>query len=468
MARQGPRGPHPTLYPAQTEGVRRIVATHYGRYILAYGTGCGKTATALSSLKARGISAADDVLVVCPAMVRRHWAAEAKRWIGQDLHPIEYGRTRKLAARNEVRRDLAYGAKWRVVSYDLLREVDVGPYAAIVFDEIHHIAHWSSRQATLARTVADQNPEAMVLGLSATLIPTEVAQLWHPLRVVFGPNEWGEVPRSGPVNWDFASAFCKLDKSEYGTRVYGAKEAAMPRLKQKLAPLAHRITREDIHADSPPLSVRMCEVPGSSVSSPGELSAASTQAVLWHHDLPPDITHAVILTYHRHIAHAIAARLATNKVHDVRVIDGSLGPARRGIILEECAAAPSCLLVATSESIREGVRLMWAQKVLMAQWRQSPVQVVQVLGRFQSVGDSRRPDIEILTDDSLYSAAMTLLERTRAINAVLSAGKTEAVIQRIFKPKEMTEARMGDLTRQMLASHGERDEAWSEESDDEW
>ena len=471
MKRDLPRDVGIHLYPAQAEGVRRFVGARRNRLVLAYGTGCGKTATALKGIEAlmqrRGGPTFGRVLIVCPAMVRRHWCREAARWVGMLAHPVEYGRQRQLSRKEARERDLAYAARWQVVSYDLLGQVDPKPYAVIVFDEIHHLAHWSSRQSTLARALTEVNPEAAMLGLSATLVPTEVKQLWHPLRVMFGPNAWGDIPRVGDVNWDFAREYCHIEETAYGKRVHGAKPKAVKALRQRLLAFAHRVRREDIAADMPALSVKMLDIPGAELShATRSRGAVVRRALEWHRDLPPDVHRSVILTYHREEARAIVEGLAG---HPVEHIDGSMPTAQRAEVIARCEQTKDAVLVATSESVREGIRMMWAQRVLLAQWRQSPVQVIQVLGRFTSVGDTRRPDVEVLTDESLYGAAEVLLERTRAINAVVQAGKVEDMVQEVFAPRELTEDRMAQLTADMLAQHntGPEREAWAEDNDDE-
>ncbi len=471
MDRPLPREAGLSLYPAQQEGVRRVLEASGRRYILAYGTGCGKTATALSAIdqflerEARGNPR---VLVVCPAMVRRHWAREAGRWLGVMAHPVEYGRERRLSKTAAAHRDRAYRARWQVVSYDLLGQLPREGYDAIVLDELHHLAHWQSRQSGLARALVGGNPDALVVGLTATLIPTEVKQLWHPLALMFGTKAWGRLPRVGDCSWDFAKTYCRIETTPYGKRVHGARDDAMPELQRRLAEVSHRVVREDICADMPPLNVQMLDIAGTSLShdvaGPGAVGKAAVQ---WVGELPSDITHAVVLTYHRKLAQHIAAELGAREPGSVLYIDGTLSTAQRSVVLRHAEARERCILVATSESIREGVRLMWAQKVLMAEWRQSPVMVIQVLGRFQSVGDTRRPQVDVLTDESLYGAANTLIERTTAINAVLRAGKVENVVESVFRARDLTDERLTELTATMFATHRPRDVAWQEDNDDD-
>ncbi len=466
------REPGLRLYPAQAEGVRRVLEASGGRYILAYGTGCGKTATALTAvdmyLDRRPELLNPRVLVVCPAMVRRHWARETARWLGVLAHPVEYGRARRLSKTEGLRRDAAYEARWQAVSYSLLGQLPREGYDCIILDELHHLAHWSSNQSGLARALVSGNPRALVVGLTATLIPTELKQLWHPLALLFGTKEWGRLPNTGDCSWDFARRYCQIEESAYGKRVHGAKGGAMPELQRRLSGITHRVVREDIAADLPPLNVQMLDVAGTALSDHAGAHGAVTRATVeWAKDLPEDVTHSVVLAYHRKLAKHLAAELGARRPGEVLYIDGSMPTAQRAVVLKLAEGMARVILVATSESIREGVRLMWAQKVLMAEWRQAPVMVIQVLGRFQSVGDTRRPQVEVLTDESLYGAASTLIDRTAAINTVLRAGKVENVVQQVFKAPDLTEERLGQLTAAMFAAHRPRDEAWQDDDNDD-
>ena len=472
---------HPTLYPAQAEGVVRFLASRDKRMVLAYGTGVGKTPTAIVALRTwwgqrRGVQRDPRILVISPAIVRRHWVKEFLRWGALEAHPIEMGRLRKSGTKAALKaRDLAYASNVQVVSYDLCHEVDAQGWDAIVLDEVHHLADCQSKQSRMVAALIRANPGVAILALSATLIPTRVEQLWHPLHLLFG-DTWGKRPKAGSIPWQFAGRYCELERGEYGCKVGQARAEMMPELKGRLKKVCHRLTREDIADDLPPLDVRTLEVPGASLARGLHVVGSSTRrrpevehAVEWVRSLPADITHAVVLCYHRDIATQIQAeveRVLGAGGHCPR-IDGTMTTDARVATLDACEAAPRCVLIATSESIREGVRLMWAQKVLFAEWRQSPAQVWQTMGRFQSVGDRRRPQVEVLIDESLYGPAKVLTDRMSAISAALKSGAGEAKVAEVFGPKELSEERVNALTLEMLASFKPRDDAWSEDEDEQ-
>ena len=463
------------LYDAQAQGVERFVASHDKRLILAYGTGCGKTPTAISALKAVLTNPDPRILVVCPAIVRLHWVHEFGVWAGWSAEPIEMGRHRTSGTKKALKaRDAAYANPIQVTSYDLMGDVDPTGWDAIVFDEIHHLSDCTSKQSRMAQALMRANPGVPALGLSATLIPTDIWQLWHPMHLLFG-STWGKFPRAGKICWDFVGRYCDLIKNEYGTAVGAPKASRQSELRNRVLKVAHRLNREDIAKDLPPIDATLLRVPGLGLArnlhAVGKRTSGRPEvahAVEWYRSLEADISHAVVLCYHRDVATALCESLKPHlKDTEIFRIDGSMPSAERVAVLANAEQAKSAVLVATSESIREGVRLMWAQKVLFAEWRQSPAQVVQVLGRFYSVGDSRRPQLQVLYDESLYGQAWTLMHRMGAVNKLLEGGNTERTVEEVFSPAEITDERLEELTRAMLSTHKLRDEAWTEESESE-
>lgn len=469
----------PTLYPAQLEGVERFMASG-GRYLFTYGTGVGKTPTAITAMlrylrETNGI-ADPRILVVCPAIVRRHWCTEFWRWAWVDARPIEMGRSRSTGTKAALRaRDEAYASRVQVISYDLLPQVEALGWDGIVFDEIHHLSDYGSLQSKMARALMRANPAAPALGLSATLIPTKVHQLWHPLHLLW-PGEWGRAPRAGSIPWQFVANWQHIEDDGYGKRPGAARLERLEELRARLDKVTHRLTREDISADLPPVDARALELPGTALGrelrAVGRRRAETAAALQWVEALPADIHHSVILCYHREVAADICRALAESNLGDTVFISGQISTAQRVTALAMAEASPKCIVVATSESIREGIRLMWAQRVLYAEWRQSPKQVIQTLGRFTSVADSRRPQIDVLTDESLRDKAQVLMRRIADINGIMSAGSTESKVAEVFAQQDMTAEQLEAATKAMFAQRATAlDPDWAEADEgdeDEW
>lgn len=457
--------------------MRRFCATKDGRLVLAYGTGVGKTPTSITALMSHlALHCANHprILVVCPAIVRRHWVAEFRRWAEMPAAAIEMGRHRRSGTKAALAaRDAAYQAQVQVVSYDLAPQVDAQGWDGVILDEIHHLSDYRSKQSEAIRGLLAANQGVPCIGLSATLIPTKLHQLWHPLDLLW-PGKFGRAPRTGSIPWDFVGKYQHVLDDGYGCYPGPARQERLDELKARLDKVAHRLTREDISANLPPVDAKVLELPGQALGrglrAVGRPAPEVEAAVQWHAAQPPDITHSVILVYHRQLAHDIAHALLPHLKDGtaLSLIDGQRSTGDRVDSLAIAERAPRALVIATTESIREGIRLMWAQRVLYAEWRQSPKQVVQTLGRFTNVSDPRRPQIDVLTDESLRERARTLLERIDDINAVITPGSTEQRVAQVFKIDDLTDDQLATATRAMFAQRAAAlDPDWAEDEEDE-
>lgn len=451
------------LFSPQQAGVDQYVALK-GEYtpargIFAWGTGTGKTPAAIVAMQR---VKASTVLIVCPAVVRYHWRNQIERWAPHaaiQLGVIEYGRERQLTAEQTLARTTAYASLIQIVSYDLAKEVEFEPWDMIILDEAHHLGNPLSKQSQAVRTICEANPQAHILALSATLIPTEVKQLWHILHLLHR-NRWGRPSRTGDISWEFAQMYCEMKRSAYGTAIEGANQNMLPHLRKRLAPFTHELSRSDIAENLPPLDVRrfdlICGRPLAQVSN-------------WVKDLPPDVKKIVIFTHHVKLAEQIANELWATRdfAGDLRrfhYCDGGVSMARRQQILEAMQEpGTSAILVATSQSLLEGVRLAWADRVLIAEWQQSPGRVLQLLGRFQAIDVHHKPQIDILTTPDLEVQANRLLQRVADINQVLKGGPPTDTLERVFQMESQTEEQITQHLQALLSGFNSDREQWDEE-----
>jgi hypothetical protein len=443
----------PSLYPAQKTLVSRLLARPSPlAATVVGGTGCGKTGISIQTsveLKARRI------LVVCPAIVRYHWAAEFAKWADRvDVGIIEMGRSRKSGTKKALlARDWAYMQNVVVVSYDLVKEFSNTHWDLVIIDECHNLGDPLSKQSKLAGLLRKDNPSAHWLCLSATPIPTNAKQVWYPQYLLHGASVWGKPAPNGGVSWKFATCFLDITRNEYGTAIGGLREDRRDDLRKLMAARAEFISRTDIASDLPPLDV-----------SPLYTSKVDAEFYTnWLESLPEDITHACVLTYH-----IAEAQMVKSLVRDrpVFYIDGTVPTGERHRILEAAAASERCVLVGTQEALSEGIRLMWVQKCLITEFRRSPGQVTQLLGRFQSVGSPLRPMVEIAFDDNSDGLAELLLERTKDINDILRAGAVPEIVAQVFQPRALDECRLTTLFGNMLGSFNEAKTGWEDDDDD--
>lgn len=158
----------------------------------AHGMGSGKTRTTLEFLlrkaKARGWSR---VLVCCPKAVIAAWKKQAGLWApGIRVVALEKG----SSAQKEKQLQAAiadpspcivvanYESIWRIKGAEKAR------WDFLVWDEVHRLKSPSGVASRWAGRVRAKNPEAVAIGLSGTLVPHSVLDLWGIYRSVEAPD----------------------------------------------------------------------------------------------------------------------------------------------------------------------------------------------------------------------------------------------------------------------------------------
>src|SRR5687767_9978446 len=198
------------LFPHQVEGVAFLLGRR--RALLADDMGLGKTRQAIVAL--RHAAPGGQVLVVCPASVKRNWAREIMiAAAGDTVHVIDGTRQQTVPT----------DARWVIANYDILgRHADTlgeVPWAGLVFDEAHYLKNHTSARSRIARELANkateiapQEPAVYLLhGTPLTTRPRGVFVLLqldgHPLGRSF---------------LSFAKRYCAAEKTEYGWKTDGA------------------------------------------------------------------------------------------------------------------------------------------------------------------------------------------------------------------------------------------------------
>ena len=198
------------LFPHQVEGVAFLLGR--SRAILADDMGLGKTRQALAALS--HAAPAGQVLIVCPASVKRNWAREISlASVEGSVHIMEG------TARQRIPRD----ARWVVANYDILgRHVDaIGavPWAGLIFDEAHYLKNHTSARSKVARELASRAAEVAkqeppVYLLTGTPLTNRPRDLFVLLQLVGHPL--------GRSFLSFAKRYCDAKKTDYGWKTDGA------------------------------------------------------------------------------------------------------------------------------------------------------------------------------------------------------------------------------------------------------
>lgn len=436
------------LYKKQEEFVTWLTTLPKPRRAyLAAEVGTGKTPM---SLRAAHNIGGHRILIITLAMIRRNWVREVKTWLGRVAYPIETGRTTKLTKSAAVQRDLAYAADIQVVSYDLLKHVTPTGWDAVIVDEAHETGSSASKQHRAVRDIVQANPQAAVLFLSATPMPTKVSQLWAQYQILKPGWAGSARPKTGDAPWAFLSRYSNLERNEYGVAEGLPNLDRMPELYKRLEPMTFRITREDIAPEQPPLLVSALELP--------KLNDPMVDATEWVEKAQSK--KLVVLPYYVDTAERIVESLRAIN-YNVILVNGTIPTAKRDELLQQAAAAERCVLVATQDSVGVGIRFMWCEQALVVEARHNPGQVIQLLGRFQSVGSEARPSVQILCDADSLDKAQILVKRAAAFNELYRPGVSTPAINDVFKQKDLSEDALWD----MISSYKEPS-SWEDINDD--
>lgn len=452
-----PRAP---LRPWQQPAIDFVMARADRRAILNHPTGSGKSRTALEVAVAL---CARRILLVAPARARANWTREFARWTQLDAHPIRYGKARKsLTKAQTAQRDASYAADVRVVSYDLVMQaLDPNPVDLVIIDEIHDLREPLSQQSKAIRAYLRARPATPCVGLTATLIPTEVQNLWNPLDT-FWPGKWGKAAANGGVSFAFKREYCEAVESEYATSGFAFRGSKGPEaealLRQHLAPYVHSVSDREVapylpKLDATPLYLDvkrgMSELASDWFERPGDAQPA----------------HQMLVFFNRDAAWEAAATLMK---WDPIVLTGEMPVEERDKRVQAARLQPASLLIATSEAIRESIDLSFMNRVLIQQWRSTPAQALQLMGRFRRMnGDlARPPHIEYVVQPGEEGRAELLSDRIRAANAVLGGGQNADALLEIFAPRPLTEDRLEAMCARMFATANFEKADWEDDEDD--
>ena len=212
-----------------------------GSQLLALAPGAGKTLTALTALP-------DDAtaLIVCPAPLTGVWVAESRKW-GKPV-PIRMEGTPK--ERNDVYDvidSLRTGFRI-VVGYEMfLREYKNlcrYQWTHLVLDESHRVKNPTAKVSKALRRMAAYIPYRILL--SGTPLINSWGDLWNQIEIVH--------PGSMGGNWyAFRNRFAIMPLPGVPA-IKGWRE--VPTIKAMIAPWMFTVTKEELDASLPPLTVQ--------------------------------------------------------------------------------------------------------------------------------------------------------------------------------------------------------------------
>lgn len=225
-------------FPYQLEGADYLATKDHA--LLADEMGLGKSAQVIVACD---ITAAFDILIVCPAAVRINWSREFERF-----SPMDRPCTLIMTGKDKPGRGV------NIVSYDLLasneklrQQLKAMRWDVLVIDEAHYLKERSAKR-TKALYGHAKHPGIMHSAkrcwrLSGTPMPNNASELYTHLKSA------GIEQRP---YWDFVYDFCAGFESDYGYKITGVKNA--PKLKGLLAQFMLRRKKDDVMKQLPPIT----------------------------------------------------------------------------------------------------------------------------------------------------------------------------------------------------------------------
>lgn len=452
-----------TLRPYQQEAVVRFLTTPSPhRYLFAHAVGAGKTFTSLTAMETAFKGDAFYLLIVVPAIVRENWLREIEETLPSwhSSSAIRYGRKRKLSRKLDEERRAAYVARIQVVSYELLGEVTPNGWDAIILDEVHCLRSPTSKQSKRVKALIDSNPDAHVIGLSGTLIPKDPKSVWNVIDTLY-PGYLGERTPSNGIAWRFLNRYCVKEQNAYGTIFKGLREDRAEELREKLAPISHRVTTQDFAAYLPPLYVQPLY---SHDPRPDILSIVKE----WYEGIKDEVAHVGIYCHLRETATDIYEMFRTQG-DSAYLVTGASEARERDDILTACKGCSSSLIIGTTHALNQGVSLSFQKAALVVEWVTAPDQVIQFIGRFarQDSTCNAPTHVRFLVGPNDVGRSEKLCKRIEDINTLLKPGTSETIAQEAFRGQEMGQAEFEASMERLIAGTEKRSNLWGQAEDDE-
>jgi SWI/SNF-related matrix-associated actin-dependent regulator 1 of chromatin subfamily A len=220
------------LRPYQRVGVEFFINAH-GKAILGDTMGLGKTFQTLAYIAHNKIS---KTLVICPAIVKRVWFQETKKFTHLKPYIINSKTDLTLDVINEY--DIF------IANYDILSKflniLSTARFDIAVIDEAHYIKSSSARRSKCVKIIGRKIPE--ILLLSGSLMVNRPVELFNPLNLI-DPINWGDY-------YHFTRRYCNGHQGQWGWDASGASH--LEELQQKISRYFLRRTKEDVLLDLPP------------------------------------------------------------------------------------------------------------------------------------------------------------------------------------------------------------------------
>lgn len=413
----------------QHDGADWLVENRGG--VLGDSMGLGKTTTAVVAAERMRMSwhAQAPVLIVGPRFVRDVWRRELQAVLGDSATMFACS-GRKPTIEQEA---ALAKARWIFIHYDILdgwRAALTRPmYAPRPIVCIVDEAHWAKNPLSKrGKAVLALAPLAQArIALTGTPIENKVTDLWTLLTIAAGAGSFGS-------SFNFAHRYTFHEKDTYGWTSRGAQRTE--ELRKRLEDVYLRRTLDDVGAQIPPLTRELFEVceddvgrapgtltkwAGGNLALAGErirdaLAAGSfgqdTLAAInawrsWTSETKTAATahlaaslvlegeSVVIFTWQRAMAETLATAIeakvdAEKAAGAAYVVHGGIDQEERDQIVAHFQASSNpCCIVATIDSLKEGVTLHAARRVIIHDLDWLPTKILQAEARIHRLNQLR-------------------------------------------------------------------------------
>jgi len=422
----------------QQEGAAFLAERDYA--LLSDEPGVGKTSQAIVAAEARLSMAAIPspktpvVLVVCPALAKRHWQAELKKWVGADsvvldsLRPDPDELTERYVICNY---DILYGGQKRDaagVVHDVAHlpgwaQTLAGRFLITIFDEAHMLRGKGSRRTKAAKLVCKGTP--VVWALTGTPMPNHVRDLYSLVDVIsdgiFGYSYWtwaktyaGAV--QGAYGWtDKGASQLEELQARLGYFTLGRTAAMvqlqLPEKRREVVKIDVEVSAPTVHEGLQALDRKQAVMSGLRATARAKRPAVVNAAV----EALEANQKVIVFVYMREQADAVAKDVRKRVDCTVFCVHGDLSPDGRYAQAQQFreASAPTCF-VATIDSMGVALSLVGANLMIFGDLVPEPWKMLQAEKRGHR-----------------FDSVVRLLVRYFIATGTVDEGIAEAVIAKI-------------------------------------
>lgn len=446
------RGPKDELVREyQTDGAVFLAPRDYA--ILTDGMGIGKSVEAIIAAEARLSFGAIPspttpvVLIICPALAKRHWQREIYKWTRHEAEILDGRRPAAIPQARYVivNYDILYGSR-RADALGVMHEdkevcgwgktLMAQGFLLAIADEAHNLRGRSSQRGTAMRNLCAKIP--VVWALTGTPMPNYVRDLWALLDIVTGGL-------AGKY-WPWADAYCGSIQGAYGMDDKGASRTE--ELAQRLSFFMLGRTKESVGLELPPFQREVYKV-DVEISAPTRyegrkaLDKANAVADAFRHTArakrPAVVEQAidalnarqkvVVFLYMREQCDAVGKAVRDKVDCTVLIVHGDMSPEGRDKMATTFreASAPCCF-VATIDSVGVAISLVGADLVIFGDLLAEPWKLLQAEKRCHRFDSKNSVLVRymIATGTIDEGHAETVIEKLAVLESTMGAQEENA------------------------------------------